>query len=133
MRLILEKAEVLKLLGAALGYDIQDGDAEIVTDPFEVHIKNVRIAELATPAPKQVAPRVQAVAPPVPDAPISLGVDDEDADLTSELARSASLAAQLPSSKIDPDVRGINDFARPLRPGETEEPPGEDFSGEIPG
>jgi hypothetical protein len=132
MRLILEKAEVLKLLGTALGYDIQEGDAEIIADPFEVHIKNVRVAELA--APKAPSVKVQATKAPqaAPRADVAPDADDSH-DIDDVLAASAELAAAgLPSADIDPDVRGINDFARPLRPGETEEPPGEDFLGELP-
>jgi len=130
VRLILEKAEVLKLLGKALGYDIQDGEAEIIADPFEVHIKNVRVAELATSrAPTIVTPDLTlAQAPPDP----VMSPAETARDLDEVLLASAKMAAAgLPSFKIDPDVRGLNDFARPLRPGETEDPPGEDFSGEI--
>lgn len=132
MRLILEKAEVLKLLGAALGYDIQDGDAEIVADPFEVHIKNVRVAELASP--KAPPAKVQATTAPQASPRPEAAPTDDSQDIDDVLSASAELAAAgLPSAEIDPDVRGLNDFARPLRPGETEEPPGEDFSGELPG
>jgi hypothetical protein len=132
MRLILEKAEVLKLLGSALGYDIQEGDAEIIADPFEVHIKNVRVAELASP--KAPPAKVQATAVPRAAPRPNETPADDPREIDDVLAASAELAAAgLPSADIDPDVRGINDFARPLRPGETEEPPGEDFSGELPG
>lgn len=134
MRLTLEKQDVLKLLGTALGYDIQDDDVEVKTEPFEIHIKKIRVAETserpAKPAKTAVQDRV-----PTPSATSSSLAEDYDegpGDLSLELTQSASLAALLPSALIDPDSMGLNDFSRPLRPGETEDPPGEDFRGELP-
>lgn len=126
MRVILEKAEVLTLLGGALGYDFKEGDVEIITDPFEVHIKNVRVAELA--APKKPQGQVQE---PRQTSVVPQQLEDS-LNLDEVLADSAALAAGLPSTEIDPDTRGINDFARKLYLGETEDPPGEDYTGEIP-
>jgi hypothetical protein len=115
----------------ALNYELHEDEVEVKAEPFEVHLKTVRLLDLAR-ANKPALAEVQVKAPaplPVPRAPEDMSSEDLD-DL---LSKSASLAgAGLPSMDIDPDVRGINDFARPLRPGESEDPPGDDFEGEIP-
>lgn len=47
MRIILERKDILSLLGKSLGYVLEDEDIEIQTDPFEVRISSVRLEELA--------------------------------------------------------------------------------------
>jgi hypothetical protein len=134
MRLTLEKADLLQLLSMALNYELHDEEVEVKAEPFEVHLKTVRLLDLAraskpVPVAVQDKTRIPVARPGLP-APESASPED----LEDLLSQSASLAgAGLPSAEIDPDVKGMNDFARALRPGETEEPPGEDFSGEIPG
>ncbi len=136
MKLTLEKADLLQLLSIALNYELREDEVEVKADPFEVHLKTVRLLDLARPR-KPAQEEVQVKGPTKPSAPAHptiLGEDGSPEDLSDLLSKSASLAgAGLPSTDIDPDSRGINDFSRPLRPGETEDPPGEDFAGEIPG
>lgn len=131
MKLTLEKADLLQLLSIALNYELREEEVEVKADPFEVHLKTVRLLDLARPrkpAQEEVQVRGPAKHPTL--------IDPEEGspeDLDDLLSKSASLAgAGLPSADIDPDVRGINDFARPLRPGESEDPPGDNFEGEIP-
>jgi len=47
MKLTLEKAELIQLIGKSLGYEIQDDDITVHADPFEVHIQNVDLAGMA--------------------------------------------------------------------------------------
>lgn len=129
MRLTLEKSELLQLLSGALGYELREEEVEIQAEPFEVHLKTVRLIDLSR-AKKTEAPAVQDKHVPITPKP-QMAVPEEDLDTV--LRQSEQLAvAGFPSADIDPDVLGMNDFSRPLRAGETEEPPGEDFSGEIP-
>lgn len=134
MKLTLEKADLLQLLSMALNYELREDEVEVKAEPFEVHLKTVRLLDLARankPAPVAVQDKTRTTVAR-PGAPATEQATPEDLD--DLLSQSANLAgAGLPSADIDPDVKGMNDFARALRPGETEEPPGEDFSGEIPG
>ena len=47
MRLTLERAELVQLIGNSLGYTIADDDVTVKADPFEVHIKNVDLSGMA--------------------------------------------------------------------------------------
>jgi hypothetical protein len=132
MRLVLEKEELIKLIGQALGYNLDESDVKITTDPFELEIKNVRTSDIAEKPPKPAPMKVQESAP-VPPSSGNPGIDGHE-NLDDLLSTSENLAnAGLPSEKIDPDSRGLNDFSRPLLANESEDPPSEDFSGEIPG
>jgi len=139
MKLTLEKNDLLQLLSLALDYELHDDEVEVQADPFEVQLKTVRLLDLAkarkqmstpTPKPKPEIPEKAVHRTPTPQ-PLPTD-DDGDDDLDDVLAASANLAAGLPSATIDPDVRGLNDFSRPLAGNESEEPPGSDFHGEIP-
>jgi len=41
MKIILEREELIRLLGEAMGVNIADEDVEVTTDPFEVIIKKM--------------------------------------------------------------------------------------------
>jgi hypothetical protein len=132
MRLVLEKKEIIKIIGKALGYNLDESDVKITTEPFELEIKNVRTSDIEEKAPKPAPMKVQGDIP-IPPSSASTAIDDHE-NLDDLLSKSSDLAsAGLPSEKIDPDSRGLNDFSRPLAANETEDPPSEDFSGEIPG
>lgn len=131
MRLVLEKKEIIKIIGKALGYNLDESDVKITTDPFELEIRNVRTSDIGDTTPKAAPMRVQE---DIPKPPSSASPDIDDQNLDDLLSKSSDIAAAgLPSEKIDPDSRGLNDFSRPLAANETEDPPSEDFSGEIPG
>lgn len=133
MKLTLEKTDLLQLLSVALGYELKEDEVEVCADPFEVHLKTVRILDLAR-ARKPSPPEGQATMPlsaPRPRVAAQQALDNGNLD--DMLGQSAALAsAGLPSMDIDPDARGINDFARSLGSGESEDPPGADYHGEIP-
>ena len=63
MKLTLERAELVQLIGKALGYDLEDDDVVVNAEPFEVRIQNVNLAEMSKPA--------------VPPDPDPLGIDDD--------------------------------------------------------
>lgn len=75
MQIILEQKDLLSLLGKALGYTLEEGDVEVVADPFEVRIRSVRLNDLA----QTIEPPASSVpATPPPSAPLPhIGVVDE--------------------------------------------------------
>ncbi len=97
MKITLEKEDIATLLGKAMGYAIGADDLEVNTDPFEVVIRNVRKAELAAAATKEVAPAHQpnaevsqkpfdTTAPAMPDDEAEeaiVGLHDINAGLTA--------------------------------------------------
>ncbi len=74
MRIILEKKDLLSLLGKALGYPLEDDDVEVTADPFEVRISSVRLGELA----HTDAPPVSTISPPTPVEVMTGYPDDDD-------------------------------------------------------
>lgn len=54
MRITLERAELIQLIGKSLGYVIADEDIEIRGTPFEVSIRNVDLSGMTKP--KKAAP-----------------------------------------------------------------------------
>jgi hypothetical protein len=68
MRITLERSDLISLLSKALNYQIADGDVEIQADPFEVHIRSMRLDELASPTP--VPPAGAASSTKTPTTPV---------------------------------------------------------------
>ena len=55
MRLILERSDILRILGDHLKQELTDEDVVIRTEPFEIELRNVDTNPAAGPAP--LAPR----------------------------------------------------------------------------
>lgn len=111
MRVTLEKSDLVKLLGKALGYpSLSEEDVDVQAEPFEVHIHNVRLNELsATPPPSASSSAgTKAAAPMVPVA-----TQQTPPSVEELMARNAELAGA-------PMIREY------LAPGETYEPPDPD-------
>ena len=49
MQVVFEKKDIVRVFNAVLGYDIEEDDLEIQSDPFQVKISNVQIDKLAAP------------------------------------------------------------------------------------
>lgn len=127
MKLILEKSEVLALLGQALGYNLAEDDVEVIAEPFEVRLNQVRVGALAAGLKTQ---------PPTPAKNRSDELD-EPPDARLAHADDSDPSPLLPSYAIDPDLRdperrALWDVPRPgLHAGETTELPGEDYESEL--
>ena len=52
MKLTLEKAELIVLIGQVLGYKLQEEDVTIKAEPFELHIRNVQLSGHSNSKPK---------------------------------------------------------------------------------
>jgi hypothetical protein len=130
MRITLERTDLLKLLSRALGYELLDNEVVIQAEPFEVHLKTVRLLDVPPPEKTPVSEVQVPTAKPIlaNNTPVDTPINDRLDDL---LRQSVALSLQLPSSVIDPDVRGLNDFSRPLGANESEFPPGTDYIREI--
>jgi hypothetical protein len=51
MKLTLEKAELIQLIGNSLGYELNEEDVTVTAEPFEVRIQNVNLGEMAAAKP----------------------------------------------------------------------------------
>ncbi len=99
MRVILEKADVIALLGKAMKRKLSEADVEVNADPFEVVIHDATGA-LGTDSENDdddalaAIERVKLTAPPPTGAPI---LAEDDGKTLEDIAReSAALAARLP-------------------------------------
>jgi len=126
MRITLERADLLKILSKALHYDIQDDDITLNADPFEVHIRQVPVDDLAKSAE------------PPPKTELGVYADNDDTpgeefleDLPEEAAAVLTMDEVLRKNDTlrQDDNRTVGEtpkeypLNRPLGPYETEEPP----------
>ena len=103
MKVTLEKADLVNILSRALGYPIDESDVEVQADPFEVHIRQVDVSELA----KQTE-TAETVEDPI-ETPETSTVERREPVLTM-----TDILAQ---------NEAMGGAPRPLGPQETEDPP----------
>jgi len=108
MKVTLERADLIRILSSALGYRIEDADVEVCAEPFEVHIQQVNVNELAK---QQTAPEPSEEDAPVIETPSSKGDDPESTVLT------------MTDILKQNEAMGGAAAPRPLGPQETDEPP----------
>lgn len=107
MRITLEKGDLVNLLGKALNYELTEEDVDVQPEPFEVHIHNIRLNDLAASAPASGSAPAKAGAPVVPES------DD--------------YAADRPLASVEDLLEKNQAMIREnLAPGETYEPPDPD-------
>lgn len=112
MRVILEKADVVALLGKAMKRKLTEAEVEVHADPFEVVIHDAT-GVLGVDEEEPVVP--EPVRQTRPENPVIL---DDDGKTFEDLAReNAALAAQPPKTG-----KGAKKLKRNLMPGESMEP-----------
>jgi len=120
MKVILEKKDLVTLLGRALRRNLTVAEVEVHADPFEVVIHDAEgvLGDMEPDHPQQPPPP-NAVPSPVERTPVpSPIVMDEDGSLEDLQVQSAALASRPPrTTKADKTKK-----VRPLMPGESTEP-----------
>jgi hypothetical protein len=133
MKLTLEKAELIQLIGNSLGYTLQEEDVTVVAQPFEVRIQNVNLAEVAA---QKTPPALDPA--DVGDFLDSTGYSDEENQDEAEeevpeeidtaanvmtmgdiLTKNASMGGPTPDRRYDDE----GELGRRLGPEESVEPP----------
>lgn len=120
MRLTLERAELIQLIGNSLGYTIADDDVTVKADPFEVRIKNVDLSGMAQ-SKTSVSKDMDNI---LEDEEEEMYTGEEDAaDSILTMADILNKNQEIGGAGAPTD-RAVGDIPRrPLGPLETEEPP----------
>lgn len=125
MRVTFEKDDIVKMLRQVLGYDIEDDDVVIQTDPFEVQVSKVDVEKLAQPPTED--PMLKGSQELLAALLSKQGEEEKPKDPVGEeegvitmndiLSQNSQLSTK---STRTPNVKPLG---RPLGLGETEEPP----------
>jgi len=109
MKIILEREELIRLLGEAMGVSIDDDDVEVLTDPFEVIIKKMsRIRKAEPEASNQITPEKQ----------VQEDIEEEELGIAELMGASESLVKVAPAKGSGGPILGPN------ATNETPPPPG---------
>lgn len=117
MRVILEKKDVISLLGKAMGRRFEEKDVLVQADPFEVIIYDAEDVLVPDDPPPPESPRAPSTLEPKKSSPIVL---DDDGSLDELHARSAELASRSPT--MGGKGKKAKAAQRQLLPGESIDP-----------
>ena len=121
MKVILEKADLLKILSKEFGYDLEDGDVTVTAEPFEVQVSQLPVQHLAARVPTtEVLQTEEEIFEELPDAPEREDYTTTTMTMEQLLAHSDELASGRKPSGFRSDDQPID---RPLGPDEFVEPP----------
>lgn len=122
MKLTLERAELIQLIGSTLGYKLADEDVSVNADPLEVRIQNVNLEGMA---------KIKST---TPDTMSDDVVEDEEEDEPTEEEQTATnILTMADIMKTNTQMGGAGaptdslvgspPLRRPLGPLEYEDPP----------